>query len=203
MKKVFLLIIVFVFFASCKESKKKDNFKVEVKENLTFTLKKAENKINWIAYKTTKKVGVKGEFKKVNIVNGGEGKTIREAINNTEFSIPVSSIFTSNPDRDSKIKKLFFGVMDNTELLSGRLNIQNDSTGFANIKMNNITQKLSFTYTIKDSVFSMNSVMSLSDWNTSSALSSLNKACGDLHKGSDGISKTWNEVLINISSDFK
>ena len=41
-----------------------------------------------------------GQFKKVNITANGDGNTIKEAIHNTSFSIPVSSIFTKD------IKKL-------------------------------------------------------------------------------------------------
>ncbi|MFT4683638.1 MAG: hypothetical protein ACI863_000230, partial [Flavobacteriales bacterium] len=32
---------------------------------------------------------------------------------------------------------------------------------------------------------------------------SLNKICFDLHKGQDGISKTWNEVNIDVSTYIK
>jgi hypothetical protein len=168
-----------------------------------FSLKTAKNNVDWIAYKTTEKVGVKGEFKKVNITAGGEGNSIKEAINNAEFSIPVSSIFTSDTSRDFKIRKFFFSVMENTELLSGKLVIENDSLGYANIMMNNVTQKLPFTYTITDKDFAMSATMNVNNWDAKNALTSLNNECKDLHKGTDGISKTWEEVAINISSTFE
>ena len=41
-----------------------------------------------------------------------------------------------------------------------------------------------------------------SNWNAKSSLDSLNLICKELHKGLDGISKTWSEVAINISSTF-
>lgn len=167
-----------------------------------FVLNEAKNSIEWTAYKTTEKVPVKGEFKKVNITSGGLGSTVKEAINNAEFSIPISSIFTSDPSRDYKIRKFFFGVMDNTKLLSGKLVIQNDSSGFANITMNGITEKLPFNYSIKANKFSMSTNMDVLHWNAKSSLDSLNFICKELHKGLDGISKTWSEVAINISSTF-
>ena len=204
MKKITILSILFIIafnFSSCKSEKKTD--KVEDKTTTkAFSLKKAKNEINFTAYKTTDKVPVGGQFKKVDIISGGEGNSIKEAINNTAFSIPVSSIFTKDTSRDFKIKKFFFGIMDNTRLLSGKLIIENDSIGYANIKMNGVTEKIAFTYTVEAKVFSMKATMDISKWNATAALNSLNLACIDLHKGADGVSKTWNEVALNIKSTF-
>ncbi len=119
------------------------------------------------------------------------------------FQFPVSSIFTNNPDRDGKLKKFFFGVMDNTSLLSGKLILTDDTNGIASITMNGITSDLPFTYTIEGKEFKLNATMNLDNWNAQNAVSSLNVACKDLHKAADGISKTWSEVTINITSVFK
>ena len=48
----------------------------------------------------------------------------------------------------------------------------------------------------------MNSTMDLDKWNASNAVKSLNLECKDLHKGTDGVSKTWNEVALNIKTTF-
>ena len=93
--------------------------------------------------------------------------------------------------------------MDKTKLLSGKLVLENDSIGYANIKMNGITEKVSFLYRIKANAFSMNATMDVANWNALDAINSINTVCKELHKGLDGISKTWSEVAINISSDFK
>ena len=208
MKKIIytLLIITSVNFISCKsEVKKENNEKVTTKteEKALFSLKEANNLISWTAYKTTEKKPVNGVFQKVNIIANGEGNTIKEAINNTEFSIPVSSVFTKDTGRDFKIKKFFFGIMDKTELLSGKLILENDSIGYSNLTMNGITKKLAFKYSIKENSFNLKGSLKISDWNAENALNSLNEACKDLHKGSDGITKTWDEVTINITSTFK
>lgn len=206
MKKLAVaLTVISLLVVGCKsEAKKetKETVKTTVEKSKPFSLKNASNVIGWTAYKTTKKVGVKGEFKKVNITANGEGNNVKEAINGTEFSIPVSSIFTKDESRDFKIRKFFFGVMDNTELLSGKLSLEDDTKGQAEIKMNGVSKKVPFTYTIKDKTFSMSATINIEDWNATKALSSLNEACKDLHKGADGVSKTWSEVALNISSTF-
>ena len=48
----------------------------------------------------------------------------------------------------------------------------------------------------------MKATMNVTNWNASDALSSLNKVCIDLHRGADGVSKTWSEVGLNITSTF-
>jgi len=201
-----LLMIVAFNFSSCKSEKKSDEKVNEIiktkKSAAVFSLEKAQNAINFIAYKTTDKIPVGGKFNTVNIISGGEGSTIKEAINNTEFSIPVSSIFTKDTSRDFKIQKLFFGVMENTKLLSGKLMITDATNGVAEIKMNGVTEKVAFTYTIEGKVFNMEATMDVTKWNASAALASLNEACFDLHKGADGVSKTWSDVALNITSTF-
>lgn len=209
MKKIiYSLVICFAVtqIISCKSEAKKET--ETTKETVTtakkaFVLQEATNTINWVAYKTTDKVAVKGQFQKVNITSGGEGNTAKEAINNATFSIPVSSIFTQDTSRDFKIKKFFFGVMDKTELLSGKLVLENDSIGYADLTMNNVTKKLPFKYTLNGKEFNLNATMKVSDWQAQNALDSLNTACKDLHKGADGVSKTWDDVALNISSVFK
>ena len=165
-------------------------------------LNKAKNKIVWTAYKFTEKTPVKGQFRKINITGGGEGNTIKEAINNAEFAIPISSIFTQNSERDYKIKKFFFGIMQDPELLSGKLMLENDSIGHAHLTMNGITNKLAFKYTITDQSFTMNTKMDVLNWNAQSSIDSLNTICKDLHKGLDGISKLWSEVAISVNTTF-
>jgi hypothetical protein len=206
MKKILILTLAIGIsfqLTSCKPEKKKEaETKKEVKV-AAFSLKTAKNSIDWVAYKTTDKLPVKGKFKKVDITKNGEGETAKEAINNAEFSIPVSSIFTADVSRDFKLKKFFFGFMDNTKLLSGKLTLSDDTNGTASITMNGVTADLPFTYTLIGKEFKLTAIMNLDNWNAQKAVESLNVACKVLHTGKDGVSKTWNEVAINITSTFK
>lgn len=205
MKKALLLSLLICFsiqFTSCKTEDKKKSVKKEAKI-AAFSLKTAKNSINWVAYKTTDKLPVKGKFKKVDITKNGDGETAKEAINDAEFSIPVSSLFTADVSRDFKLKKFFFGFMDNTKLLSGKLTLADDTNGTAAITMNGVTANLPFTYTLEGKEFKLTATMNLDNWNAQKAVESLNIACKDLHKAKDGISKTWNEVAIHITSVFQ
>lgn len=206
MKKLILLTLFLGLatqFTSCKSEEKKPEVKQKTEKTYPFSLKNATNTIGWVAYKTTDKIPVKGTFKKIDITKNGYGNSAKEAINEAEFSIPVSSIFTSDVSRDFKLKKFFFGVMDNTKLLSGKLSLATDSTGVASITMNSVTTDLPFTYTLNGKEFTLNATMLLENWQAQNAVDSLNIACKDLHKAADGISKTWNDVAINITTVFK
>ncbi|GGG89361.1 hypothetical protein GCM10011416_02190 [Polaribacter pacificus] len=196
-----LCISASTLFVSCKSETKKEPIQSKEKA-AAFSLKTAKNTIGWTAYKTTEKIGVKGEFKKVNITKNGDGNSIKEAIEAAEFSIPVSSIFTNLSDRDFKLRKFFFGAMDNTSLLSGTLHLDDDKKGHAMITMNGTTERLDFDYSISGKTFQLDAIMDLNKWNAQKAIEAINEACKELHKGSDGITKTWSEVAINISSSF-
>lgn len=207
MKKLIILVLTISLstqFTACKSEKKQNSSssKKAIKA-YPFSLNNASNTIDWTAYKTTEKIPVKGKFKKVTITKNGEGNTAKEAINGAEFSIPVSSIFTSDVSRDYKIRKFFFGVMDNTSLLTGALNISDDTNGVASITMNGVTADLPFTYTIEGKEFKLTATMLLNNWSAQNAVDSLNVACKVLHAGKDGVSKTWNEVAINITTVFQ
>jgi hypothetical protein len=214
MKKIFIISFLLIStgfnFSACKSEESKEKSKavskkskiVSKKSTAAFAVSNAKNEITFFAYKTTEKVSVGGQFKKIDVLAGGEGNSVKEAINNTEFSIPVSGLFTKNTSRDYKIKKFFFGIMDNTKLLSGKLLLTDDTNGVAEIKMNGVSKNVPFTYTVIDKSFNMKATMDVNNWNASAALASLNKVCLDLHKGADGISKTWSEVTLDITSSF-
>jgi polyisoprenoid-binding protein YceI len=205
MKKLLTLATVFCLtlqVTSCKTEAKKET-ETTTEKKAAYSLKEAETIVGFTAYKTTEKVPVKGQFNKLNITSGGEAETLKDAINGAEFSIPVSSIETNDASRNFKIQKFFFQVMENTLSLTGKLQLENESKGTAEFTMNGITQKLPFNYTIDGKNFTMNTTMDVVNWNAQNAVDSLNLACKELHTGPDGVSKTWSEVAINVSTTFK
>ena len=201
MKKFILLILVLSISlntVSCKKKEAKEN-KVEK----GFIVDTNRSEINWTAYKTTDKVPVRGKFTKLNITKNSQGKTYAETLNGTEFSIPVSSVFSNNADRDYKLKTLFFGVMKNADFLSGIIHINDATSGYVDFDMNGVVEKLAFAFTTTENAIHIRTIMDTSSWQAQSAIASINNACLELHKGSDGISKTWSDVSIELSVYFK
>ncbi len=199
MKNIHILLLLFtisIISISCKKEQKKVDEIIEATKD--YTIDNSSIKINWVAFKTTDKVPVKGLFKNVEL-NKTSGTSAIDFLNDLEFSVPVSSIFTDNKERDGKLQKFFFGVMDNTELLSGSISITNANDGVIHLNMNGITHDLPIKYDSNNNGTAIKGKLNLDNWNGQDAIESLNKACFDLHTGDDGISKTWNTVQIHIS----
>jgi polyisoprenoid-binding protein YceI len=202
MKKLSLisfLLIVTVTIFSCKQHEKKVTKQLEK----SFSVDAKSTTINWVAYKTTKKLPVKGQFKKVTIENTKNASTALEALNGLKFNIPVSSLFTNDTIRDGKLKKFFFGTMKNTNSISGTLSMNSETSGLVELTMNGISKALPITCTINNQMVKIEAQMNLDNWQTQLAIEALNIACKDLHTGDDGISKTWNEVKIEVITNLK
>ena len=195
-----LILITLTAIISCKDTKKKE---IKNTEEKGYSVEQKTTTINWIAYKTNDKIPVKGQFTKLNIEDQSKSKTALEALNNLKFSIPVSSLFTNDTIRDSKLKKFFFGALKNTSLISGTIHINNETSGTVDIVMNGITQALPITFIISDQMVTLEGVMDLDNWQAQTAIESLNEVCKELHTGSDGISKTWSEVKIEVATYLK
>jgi len=200
MKKLSILLIALsISIVSCKDEKKETKNDDKLTEN--YVVKPEGTTVKWTAYKTTEKVPVGGKFKLLKFDNKA-GSTPEEALNNLSFSIPVSSVFTNDPSntRDAKIINFFFGAMLETEILTGKIKYVNNAY-VASITMNGETNDLPLDVTITDERrIKLTGTMNLKDWKALDALASLNKVCYDLHKGADGVSKTWEDVAIEVDT---
>tara|TARA_R110001583_G_scaffold123082_1_gene274402 strand:+ start:21585 stop:22199 length:615 start_codon:yes stop_codon:yes gene_type:complete len=202
MKKIIaisILLITIAPFYSCKKNVKKE---VKTTEK-GYSVEPKTTTINWIAYKTTSKIPVKGQFTKVTIENTEKASTAIEALNGLKFKIPVSSLFTKDTIRDRKLKNFFFGSMKDTNQISGIITMNNETSGSVELVMNGISQVLPITYVISDQMVTIEAIMNLDNWQAQIALEALNIACKDLHSGADGITKTWSEVKIEVATYLK
>lgn len=202
MKKISILLITLsLSILSCKNDKKKSNIDstTEVETTEKFVVKSEATSVKWTAYKTTEKKGVGGEFSVLKFENKS-GSTPEDALNNLNFSIPISNLITKDESRDLKIKTSFFGSMLDTEFIKGTIKNRNNQY-LASLTMNGVTKDLPLDITITDERrVSLKGVMQLKDWNALGALAALNKICFDLHKGPDGVSKTWEDVAIEVNT---
>ena len=201
---IFGSLFILLLVASCDQFKKPKNTEDQFdKTGKKYSLVAETTSVFWTGYKTTEKTPVKGQFMKINIDDPKKADTAKEALDGVNFSIPVSSLFSNDESRDTKLKGLFFGVMDQTELLSGSIHLENDTLANVSLHMNGLTKTIPLTYFISGQMLSMQGSMNVEDWNTQKALASLHVACKEQHTGADGISKTWGEVGINVESYLK
>ena len=202
MKKIAILMVAMIAIIACKDEKKETTTNDQepvITEN--YVVKPEATTVKWTAYKTTEKVGVGGTFTTLDF-EPKSGATPEEALNGLDFSIPISSLFTNDETntRDAKIKESFFGSMLDTEFLRGTIKYA-DSTCTVALTMNGVTQDLPLEVEItEERRVNMTGVMDIKSWNALEALEALNKVCFDLHKGRDGVSKTWEDVAIEVST---
>lgn len=202
MKKIYLLVLLITTLTviiSCKKNVK-DEKPLTAK---MYTVMADSTIINWTAYKTTAKVPVKGQFSEITFENSKKDSTVLGALNGLKFKIPVNSLFTNDTLRDGKLKKFFFGSMQNTLVIKGTVHMNNENTSTVQLTMNGITRELPIAYIIADNKVTIVGNMELDNWQAKAALEALNVVCKDLHTGDDGISKTWSDVKIEVIAVLK
>ncbi len=201
--KLTVLALFIVATYNCKDFKKgyEDGMKAAEAEAAAeqFSLVKDSTKVSFTGYKTTEKKPVGGKFMKINITESNSGTTALEAMNGTTFSIPVSSLFTNDATgtRDPKLLEFFFGVMENTELISGVFKVSDGEKCSIDVTMNGKTANIPLTtQKTSETTYTFDGVMQLENWDALDAVASINKACEVLHTGTDGVSKTWSDVAV-------
>lgn len=203
MKKIALLAFaISLFVVSCKKEEKVETPVEETVVETGLKIIADSTKVNWTAYKTTDKVAVGGSFNEISLNDTKVGNTPQEVLEGARFSIPVSSVFTNNPDRDSKLKEFFFMVMKDPEFLAGEIHTKDGSTSLL-LTINGITKEVAVETSFENNKFTVNGTLNLEDFGAQDAVASINKTCFDLHKGPDGVSKTWSEVAISGSVVFE
>ncbi len=198
MKHLFYIAVMLVLggqLISCK-NEKTETTEAE-KPSIQFEASEAGSSMQWTAYKTSEKVPVKGTFKDVRIVSSKPGEDAAGTLRDLGFEIPVNSIFTNDTIRDGKLQKFFFAVMENSMTLKGKFNVETANSGKLEISMNGLSKSLPFNYEVEQDTIHVSATMDLNEWGAQAALESLNEACKVLHTGSDGVSKTWNDVALN------
>ncbi len=209
MKKIFFYsLCCTLLITSCKKENKQPEPTTQDTTQQTYTVDANATEVHWTAYKTTAKTPVSGVFTRLNIDKPIVSDTKQGAFVNLNFSIPVSSFFSKDETRDSKIKSLFFGVMKETEFISGNFSniMGNEEEGRMNLnlKMNGEIVNIPMKYTIDNNIVTLNgTITNLMDWKMETAFNSLHKACEVLHKGEDGISRTWEDVAISAKAVLK
>ncbi|MBL4745217.1 MAG: YceI family protein [Flavobacteriaceae bacterium] len=190
-------LVLLLSVSSCKNTKKSEK---QGKETTMYVVNNKTTSVKWTAYKTSAKLPVKGEFRVVEFTKATPGASLKEALNNLEFSIPISSLFSNNEERDAKLKTSFFGAMLETVTIKGKLIMETETSGKVELTLNGITQELPITYFLDGQMATMEATMDLDNWQAQTALSTLNAVCKELHTGPDGITKTWSDVKINIAT---
>ena len=207
-----LSIVSFLFIASCGDSSGERSSEAQstatesTEEPLKVLAYDPDNtKIEWTAYKFTEKVGVSGTFPKFEINNTVDSENVSEIFENATFTILTESINSGDEGRDYKILEYFFGNMEATEEITGKvIEIHEDGNITFEMIMNGQSSKVAgmFRFDPSDNYLELSAELDVTSWDAGGPLGELNKICEELHKGEDGKSVLWPNVAIKLATSL-
>lgn len=161
--------------------------------------------VEWTGYKTTEKAGVKGSFKAVMVkAPAGGAKNIAKALEGATFSIDSTTVTSGNDARDASLREAFFMKLIHAEKISGKLKkVQleaNAGRAILQLELNGKKKSIPVELRVDPSdQITLSGEIDVLHFGAENALQSLHQKCEELHKGKDGVSKTWSTVLIAAS----
>lgn len=149
--------------------------------------------LNWTAFKTPKKVGVKGSFTDFS-VKTNKATTVDELLTGATFVVKTNSVSTNDKARDAKIFQFFFKTMKKDSTITGKvLKVAADKVE-TEFTLNGVTKPVSLTKKVDDKgVVTLAGTLNVLDFGMEGNLGTLTKACNALHEG-----VTWPDVNVEL-----
>lgn len=154
--------------------------------------------INWTAFKTPKKVGVKGGFAKFKI-STKKSVTTEELLSNASFEIDTNSVSTNDKARDAKIFKFFFQKMAKGTKITGKVSKIEGDKVTVDLTLNGVTKPVVLTAKNDEakSTTTLNGSIDVTEFAMKDNLAALTEACKALHEG-----VTWPNVDIELVANI-
>ena len=203
-KKLPILLCSFILIScnSGQEKNIKTDDKIELEPNADkciYSFSDSTIKLFWAGYKTTDKLKVLGSFQEIKTNHSNQKfSSIDEMVNGITFSINSKSSESGDPIRDANLRDYFFNYLTDNFQINGNVSEYNDAFITANFDVLGVDRQVKFTHSIVNNVLKLRALISLDDLGAYKAYNSISAKCYDLHKGPDGISKTWDEVNVLI-----
>lgn len=156
-------------------------------------------KVKWEAYKTPLKAGVKGSFVGVSSDIPNEAETLTKLLEGRKVFVQLKTVESGLAERDTKLLQFFFNWLEGQTAEAKVLALAangNEGVIKISLKLNGKTVEVPMKYTLVENLLEAKGVIDLADFGALGALSSINKACYDLHEG-----KTWQDVGIGFTLD--
>lgn len=205
MKLFFYFFSWSLLLTSCADSTPEKNElpskpKIEQVSDCEYKIKKSGVMLRWVAFKTTKRIGVSGTFNEIKIDVDENASSLLELLASTSFEIDSKTVNSNMEVRDKKIVNFFFGRLAGDFKIYGKVKSVNITTkkGVFLVNMNGISKNVPFVYSLEGKQIIITAGLNTNNWSAQTAIESINQACEEKHKGDDGVSKTWPEVDIDI-----
>ena len=203
-------LLIFLSFCNHKQSADSSKETIKLSEGDSYQVDIENTKVIWNAYKTNDKINVVGYFEEFRFDRENqEFSSIEELVSGLQFSIKSSSSLSGDVIRDQNLKEHFFKYLTEDFVINGTLGSPiNDSIDVTfNVFGQTKKIRLAFLYHIipgcpyYDHILEIKGSINLaSQFDALKAYNAISNKCYDLHKGADGISKTWKQVDIHIKA---
>ena len=200
MKQVILSVAAIAFMLSTVQCS-------AAEPSCSYSLDPATTQVGWTAFKTTAKVGVKGQFTRFTVDVPEKADSVAALLKGLEFSIDSTSVSTGDVARDGVISAFFFQQMvGKPEIKGGVEKVDGTDSGTIQVRvfMNSESNLIPMSFKLnKDNQIVATGQLNILDFGAGQPMAALNQACHEQHKGEDGVSKTWSEVELKLSSTLK
>lgn len=195
-KSILALALVSLVAISCGDKKSTDTTAPEqaveqtteapVQKELTYS-------VEWTAFKTPAKVGVKGTFDEIKLSEvKQDAATLEESLKGAQFVIVTSSASTGDPARDETLRMNFFSKLVGN--INGFFGEFKEGKVLVNLTLNGVTKEKEFAYEATEGGIKLKgSIDIIADFTAQDAFNALHAACNALHEG-----KTWSDVEIAV-----
>jgi polyisoprenoid-binding protein YceI len=170
----------------------------------TYELDKNSVVVGWTGFKTTQKTAVTGTFKKVEVIGKTKAQNVAQLMDGLKVSVDDLSVDSGNPLRDKNLIDFFFKKLKPS--ISGKIkNFSEKTQSFVlALTFNGQTKDIRMNFAAgQDQNYVATGPMDILAFGGKSALSALNQQCLVLHKGPDGVSKTWPEAMVTLKGTIK
>jgi polyisoprenoid-binding protein YceI len=173
----------------------------QAKANITgckYSFQDKETTVGWTAFKTPKKVGVKGKFSKFKM-KAKAGDSVEMMLAKASFEINTASVDTTDKARDAKIVNFFFKKMPSNKITGKVLKSENGKLE-VQLNLNGVKKVVPMAYSYDDVIQKLAIVGSIDvlDFSMKSNLATLTKACFEKHEG-----VTWPNVDFEFLTTLK
>lgn len=148
--------------------------------------------LEWTAFKTPAKVGVKGTFDNVKL-DFKISDSKETLLKSSTINIVTANVNSHNQGRDAKLVNSFFMVQGVKTIAAKILKVEKNSAD-VEIIMNNIKKVITMNLITTENTIKLQGEIDLADFQMLPSLDAITKACYELHQG-----KTWQDVALEFN----
>lgn len=177
----------------------------ETKESCIYSLVNSKANFYWTAFKHSNRAEVKGQIDSL-MVAGEDADNIMDLLRSVHITLYPATVNSKDKGRDQKISTFFFGSMENTQTIKGKIKTLSGTnvsgSGTCLLTLNAVTKEADVTYIVNNETIELRCSLDFTAWNCQEALSTLQKACEEKHTGIDGKTIFWPDAEILVKADI-